>query len=52
MSLGSCVIGTRVGGIPEIITHEVTGLVAEPEDEKSLAEQIEKGLRNHELAKD
>ena len=37
-------------GIPEIISHEVTGLLAEPGDEKSLAEQIKKGLRNHELA--
>jgi glycosyltransferase involved in cell wall biosynthesis len=51
MSLGSCVIGTRVGGIPEIITHEVTGLLAEPGDGQSLAEQIKKGLENHELAK-
>jgi len=51
MSLGSCVIGTRVGGIPEIITHEVTGLLAEPGDEKSLAKQIIKGLGNYELAK-
>lgn len=50
MSVGSCVIGTRVGGIPEIITHEVTGLLAKAGDEKSLAEQIKKGLRNHELA--
>ena len=51
MSLGSCVIGTRVGGIPEIITHEVTGFLAEPGDEKSLAKQIKKGLGNHKLAK-
>ena len=50
MSLGSCVIGTRVGGIPEIITHEVTGLLAEPGDEKSLAKQIQKALENYELA--
>jgi glycosyltransferase involved in cell wall biosynthesis len=51
MSLGICVIGTKVGGIPEIISHEVTGLLAEPSDEQSLAEQIKKGLENHELAK-
>ena len=34
------VIGTRVGGIPELIEHESNGLLAEPEDAAGLAELL------------
>jgi len=34
------VVATRVGGLPEIVTHQKTGLVVEPEDTTSLAEAI------------
>lgn len=35
------VIATRVEGTPEAITHGVEGLLAEPRDSRSLADQIE-----------
>ncbi|HEV7475477.1 MAG TPA: glycosyltransferase family 4 protein [Pyrinomonadaceae bacterium] len=37
LSLGKAVIGARVGGIPELISDEVTGLLVEPEDPQQLA---------------
>jgi glycosyltransferase involved in cell wall biosynthesis len=49
MSIGRCVIGTRVGGIPEIIEDEVTGLLVNPDDEHSLANQITKVLQEPHL---
>ena len=35
------VIGTRVGGIPECIVHEETGLLVEPENSQALAQALE-----------
>jgi glycogen(starch) synthase len=32
------VVGTRVGGLPEVVVHEQTGLLVEPEDSQALAE--------------
>ena len=37
---GCAVIGTRVGGIPEVIIHNETGLIVEPGDENSLTEAM------------
>lgn len=34
------VIGTRVGGLPEIVEHQQTGLLVEPEDVEALAAAI------------
>ncbi len=34
------VVATRVGGLPEVVVHEQTGLLVEPEDAKALAEAI------------
>ena len=34
------VVGTRVGGIPEVVLHEQTGLLVEPENDRALAEAI------------
>jgi len=46
------VISTRISGVPELVIDNVTGLLAEPDDEKSLLEKItlmlrEEGLRNN-----
>jgi glycosyltransferase involved in cell wall biosynthesis len=41
---GSAVVGTPAGGIPEVVRHEVTGLLARNEDPSSLADQIERYL--------
>jgi hypothetical protein len=40
MSKGKPVIGCQVGGVPEIIDHEINGLLVPPENAKSLADAI------------
>jgi len=52
---GLVVIGSRVGGIPDIVKHRETGLLVEPKDSEGLAEAIlmladDEGLRER-LAK-
>ena len=47
---GSCVVATSVGGIPEIIEHEKTGILVKPEP-KSIAEGILTLYENDELKK-
>lgn len=42
MSAGVPVIGTSVGGIPDFLTHEVTGLLCEPRDPSSIATALER----------
>lgn len=49
MSLGIPVIGTDVGGIPEQITNDETGLVVDPGDSKALAEAIDKLMTSQAL---
>ncbi len=46
MAAGLACIGTRVGGIPESIAHEETGLLVPPADAHALAEAII-GLLEH-----
>lgn len=41
MACGTPVVAFGVGGIPELVRPGVTGLLAEPEDPRSLARQIE-----------
>jgi glycosyltransferase involved in cell wall biosynthesis len=45
-ALGSCrpVVATAVGGIPEIIEHERTGLLVAPDDPEALAGALERVL--------
>jgi glycosyltransferase involved in cell wall biosynthesis len=40
IALGVSVISTRLSGIPELIEHNKTGLLVEPNDEVGLAEAI------------
>lgn len=40
MWLGTPVISTRLSGIPELVEHEMTGLLVEPEDSRGLADAI------------
>ncbi|MBC8073913.1 MAG: glycosyltransferase family 4 protein [Deltaproteobacteria bacterium] len=42
MALGTTVLASDVGGIPEIIDHGVHGLLAPPGDDSALAEQLGK----------
>jgi len=49
MAHAKCVIGTNISGITELITHNVNGLLVEPDDSVALAQSIsllEKNLIN------
>lgn len=48
-ALGVPVIGTYVGGIPEIIENEVTGLLVAPKDSVAIAEAVGKVFRDKAL---
>lgn len=45
------VIGTSVGGIPEVIEHEVSGLIVEKADPAGLARAMKKLIESSELRK-
>lgn len=49
MFAGCPFVGTNVGGIPEIVHHEQTGLVVEPNDPEGLAKAIIRLLHHPEL---
>lgn len=51
MALGKPVIGTKVGGIPEIISDQKTGILVPPGDSKALAKTIIELLTNDQKAK-
>jgi len=44
------VVGTRVGGIPEMVEDGRTGFCVPPRDERALADAIVRILRNQSLA--
>ncbi|MGH9406316.1 MAG: glycosyltransferase [Terriglobia bacterium] len=46
MMFGKPVVGCRAGGMPEVIDHGVTGLLAEPGDEASLRAALDQLLAN------
>jgi glycosyltransferase involved in cell wall biosynthesis len=46
---GSAVVGTPAGGIPEVVVHERTGLIANDGDPLNLADQIERLLKDEVL---
>jgi glycosyltransferase involved in cell wall biosynthesis len=49
MNCGLCVIASRVGGIPEAVIHEETGLLIEPGDSQQLQDAIEQLLSNYSI---
>ena len=46
-AMGKPVIGTKVGGIPEVIKEGETGLIVPPEDSEALAEAITTLLKDY-----
>jgi phosphatidyl-myo-inositol dimannoside synthase len=46
---GSAVVGTPAGGIPEVVVHERTGLIAKDGDPIDLADQIQRLLTDEAL---
>jgi len=51
MSCGVPVVATAVSGIPELVTHEVSGLLVPPDDPASLAAAVERIVRDPQLAR-
>jgi glycosyltransferase involved in cell wall biosynthesis len=49
MAVGRPVIGTKVGGIPEMVRHGKTGMLVEPGNSKQLADSITELLKDGEL---
>jgi len=49
MGVGTPVIGTRIGGIPEIIEHGINGLLVDHGDIETLKKSIIKILKNNSL---
>jgi glycogen(starch) synthase len=48
--MGRPIVGTRVGGLPDIVAHRKTGFIVDPEDTKALGEAVISLLENPELA--
>jgi glycosyltransferase involved in cell wall biosynthesis len=46
------VIATRVGGMPEVVVHNTTGLLVPPQDSKALAQAILHLLQNPAIARE
>jgi glycosyltransferase involved in cell wall biosynthesis len=46
---GSAVVGTAAGGIPEVVLHEQTGLIARADDPVDLADQLQRLLSDTSL---
>ena len=51
LASGTCVIGSNVGGIPDIIKHNKTGILVQQKNSHQLAKAIVKILRNEKLSK-
>ena len=49
MRAGVAVIGTNCGGVPEIIKHEITGLLFESENAKDLTSQVSRLVDDREF---
>lgn len=49
MAYGKPVIGTKIGGISELITHDENGLLVKPDDSVSLSEAILALLENKQI---
>jgi glycosyltransferase involved in cell wall biosynthesis len=51
MALGKPVVATRVGGVPELIMHRVTGMLVAPGDVDSFVQAVESVLTDRDLAR-
>ncbi len=49
MATGLPVVGTRVGGIPELVQDEVTGIIVEPRNPTALADALTRLLNDEHL---
>jgi glycosyltransferase involved in cell wall biosynthesis len=49
MACKAPVVASRVGGIPEIVDHETSGILVEPENPEALAAGLRRVLTDHDL---
>jgi N-acetyl-alpha-D-glucosaminyl L-malate synthase BshA len=52
MACGTPVVATRVGGVPEVVEHRVTGLLVEPDDLDGYARALKLLMSDRVLAQD
>ena len=52
MAMGLPVVASRVSGIPELVAHEINGVLVEPDDAAALADAIGRVLRQPVLCAD
>lgn len=52
MAAGKPVIASNVGGIPEIVEHEETGILVEPKNPKQIADAVKYLLENPDVARE
>jgi sugar transferase (PEP-CTERM/EpsH1 system associated) len=50
MAVGKPIVASAVGGIPEVIKDEVTGMLVRPGDAEALAEALNKAIDDREIA--
>jgi glycosyltransferase involved in cell wall biosynthesis len=50
MASGTPVVCSRIGGLPEVVEHRVTGLLVEPGDDDGLRQALEEVVRDRALA--
>jgi len=50
MAVGTPLVATAVGGIPDIVTHEKSALLVPPRDPAALADAMRRILTDHELS--
>jgi glycosyltransferase involved in cell wall biosynthesis len=46
---GMCIVATRVGGVPEVVQHEVTGLLVELDDVSAMVDAVVRCLDNRDM---
>jgi len=49
MVIGTPIIATKVGGLPEMIEDKISGILVEPKDPEALANTIEHVLKDKDL---
>ena len=49
MACKAPVVATKVGGIPEIVEHEMSGILVEPENPEALTAGLRRVLTDHDL---
>lgn len=49
MALSKCIVGSRIGGIPELVQHQVNGMLYEPGNAKELSDSINYLIDHEEL---